>query len=370
MLAAMLDRFLVNAIGAVVEIDVSRRAADFRARAFDAWADARHEGSGVPDAVVVVPADTDDAAALSALSTEVTLAALAEKRGASLWMLHAAGLADERGRVVVMSAPSGTGKTTAARHLSRRFAYVSDETVAITADGAVVPYRKPLSIIAKGTPHKVQAAPSRLHADHPLQEDLRVAKIVVLDRRSDGPVVPDVEALDLATALELLAPQSSYLSDMTAPLHDIRGVLEATGGAVRVRYREVDTLDAVIDGFLSAESPTADRASETADAVPPQRPAAATVDGLVRTPVVDALELDGGRLAVLRRSDAGSRLHILDGIGPAVWEAAPGRTIAEITDKVVAAHGRPEGTDAQALVSSAVARLIADDLLRSGDSQS
>lgn len=38
----MSDRFLVNAVGAVIEIDASRRDEDFRARTLAAWTDARY----------------------------------------------------------------------------------------------------------------------------------------------------------------------------------------------------------------------------------------------------------------------------------------------------------------------------------------
>lgn len=365
----MSDRLRIAAIGASIEIDVSRRGEDFVARTREAWADALRGEGGVPDAVVGDRPDLDDDAALAMLSTDVTLAALAERRGLPLWMLHAAGLADGAGNVVVLSAPSGTGKTTAARHLSRRFAYVSDETVAITAEGAAVPYRKPLSVIEPDAPHKTQVAPSSLHRQHQLPEVLRVAKIVVLDRRPDGPEVPEVEALDLGAALEVLAPQTSYLSDMPAPLRLIADLLEATGGAVQVSYREVETLDAVVDGFLAAARFPADPYTGRASAVIEEPTPSATVGGYERTPVVDTLDLGDGRLAVLRRSEAGSRLHILDGIGPVVWATAPGRTIGEITDQVVAVHGSPEGADPQTLVSAAVAQLTTDDLLRSATTQ-
>jgi len=368
----MSDRLRVAAIGTLIDIELSDRGDRFAQRARQAWADALHESDAPPDAVVSDRLSLDDEAALAMLSTDVTLAALADRRGAALWMLHAAGLADETGRVLVLSAPSGTGKTTAARHLSRRFAYVSDETVAIAPDGAVVPYRKPLSVIEPEAPHKVQVAPSTLHGRHLLPDGLRVARIIVLDRRDDGPEVPEIETLDVASALEQLAPQTSYLSDMPAPLHIIRDLLDATGGAVRVSYREVETLDAVVDGFLAVDAerpaPVTDAKADSSEgrARPEADHAAA---GYERTPVVDALDLEDGRLALLRRSDAGSRLHILDGIGPAVWEAAPGGTLAGITDAVISAHGHPEGGDPHELVRSAVSQLIADDLLRAVDAQ-
>ena len=203
-LAVMPDRFLVTAVGAVVEIDVSRRSADFRAVAFDAWADARYDGADAPDATAVVPAGTGDAEALSALSTEVTMKALAHRRHDHVWMLHAAGLAAPDGRVVVLSAASGTGKTTAARHLSRRYAYISDETVGIDDAGRVVPYRKPLSIIERRDAPKAQIALSSTDRGRALPDDLRVAKIVVIDRSDDGPEEPEVDPLDISVAAPLV----------------------------------------------------------------------------------------------------------------------------------------------------------------------
>ncbi|MFX6027812.1 hypothetical protein ABTE84_20905, partial [Acinetobacter baumannii] len=74
-------------------------------------------------------------------------------------MLHAAGVAGSDGAVVVLVGPSGAGKTTAIRHLAARAGYVSDETIALNATGAVLPYRKPLSVITDGVAHKVQHSP-------------------------------------------------------------------------------------------------------------------------------------------------------------------------------------------------------------------
>jgi energy-coupling factor transporter ATP-binding protein EcfA2 len=359
----MRDRFLVDAVGAVIEIDVSRRSADFRARAFDAWADARHEGRGVPDAVAVVPADTDDAAALSALSTEVTMKALAHRRHDRLWMLHAAGIAAQDGRVVVLSAASGTGKTTAARHLSQRYAYVSDETIGIDDTGRVVPYRKPLSIIEQRSAPKSQVALSSIDDEWVLPSELRVAKIVVIDRSADGPEEPVVEALDIADALALLGPQTSYLAEGPAPLRRIAALLAATGGAMRLRYREVAGIDGIIDELLRTPLRPVDIIPwETIVPVsaPPQP------GGLVRAEVVDELAVDD-RTVLLRRTPTGGQVHVLDGIGPAIWAAADGSALERIVEAVVAKHGQPVGMDARAVVDAAVQRLLADGLLRDAE---
>lgn len=372
----MSDRIRVAAIGAVIDIDASTRGPVFADRVRAAWSDALTDADGPLHSVVRVREGGDDDAALALLSSDVTLAALALRRGDALWMMHAAGLADADGRVAVLSAPSGTGKTTAARRLARRYAYVSDETVGVAADGTVVAYRKPLSVIEAAAPHKVQVAPSSLHPGVPLSGAPRVAAVVVLDRRADGPESPEVERLDLAQALELLAPQTSYLSDAPRPLHLIRDVLDRVGGAVRVRYREAETLDAVVAALL-AEAPTgsesrADDAAPAPEPMPEPEPAPGPVAGgapgapgaLVRTAVVDALDLGDGRLALLRRTDDGSSVHVLDGIGPAVWRAADGRPLDDITAEVVRVHGRPEGADAGALVAAAAETLRADGLLR------
>ncbi|MBT2485010.1 MULTISPECIES: hypothetical protein [unclassified Microbacterium] len=358
----MPDRFLVSAVGAIVEIDVSSRDAAFRSLAYEAWADARYEGERVPAASVAAREDLDDAAALSTLSTDVTVAALSHRRSDPIWMLHAAGLAHESGRVVVLSAPAGTGKTTAARHLSRRYAYVSDETVGIRSDGVVLPYRKPLSIIEPQSAHKAQIALSSLGSGRPLPSALRVAKIVVIDRSPDGPAQPQLEQLDVAEALELLGPQTSYLCDAEAPLHRIAALLDATGGAVRLRYREVDTIDDLIDQLLSEQerpvAPVVPRIFEPVSEMT-QRPGT-----LARGEVVDQLDLDG-RTVLLRRTGSGGQVQVLDGIGPALWASANGSTLDELVVAVVAVHGEPEGADAHSIVESAVQRLLADGFLRS-----
>lgn len=355
----MPDRLLVNAVGAVIEIDASQRDEDFRARAAAAWTDARYEGDRVADAVAVVPADTEDAAALSALSTDVTIKALAHRRHDPIWMLHAAGLATDDGRVVVLSAASGTGKTTAARHLSKRYAYVSDETIGIDDTGRVVPYRKPLSIIEQDVVPKAQVALSSIGGAHPLPDELRVAKIVVIDRSPEGPEVPEVELLDVADALALLGPQTSYLSDGPAPLQRIAALLAATGGAVRLRYREVTGIDGIIDALLDVEpTPVPPIVARTAPVVD-----ASAAEAYRRAETVDELVLES-RVAVLRRTPTGGQVHVLDGIGPTIWSAAAGgSSLVQLVDAVVSAHGEPADGDPVTIVQTAVQVLIADGIL-------
>ncbi|MCK2035925.1 hypothetical protein KZC51_07230 [Microbacterium sp. SSW1-49] len=359
----MSDRFLVSAVGAVIAVDSASRGGSFQRRARDAWSDALIDGEADEDAVVTVRDTVSDDEALSLLSTDITLAALSHRQGDQLWMLHAAGLAEESGRVVVLSAASGTGKTTAARHLSRDYAYVSDETIAIDGTGAVLPYRKPLSIIDPQAAHKVQTALSSIDGGRALPASLRVAKIVVLDRSPDGPLEPVLEELDTATALELLAPQTSYLAHIPEPLQLIDALLTATGGAVRLRYREISTVDAAIGTLIATEPAAVSRispvgAANTAPAIAPRE------GGFARADAVDALDLRDGRLAVLRRSREGGLVSILDGIGPAIWGAANATGLDEIVRAVVAAHGTPDRVDAAQAVASAAQHLVDEGLLQ------
>ena len=73
------------------------------------------------------------------LTTQVTVAGLQATAGVRL-NLHAGGLADDRGRVLALVGPSGTGKTTATRTLAGRLGYLSDETVSMDAGGRVFPH--------------------------------------------------------------------------------------------------------------------------------------------------------------------------------------------------------------------------------------
>lgn len=356
----MLDRFRVSAVDAVIEIDVARRDEEFRARALAAWADALYQGDRSADAVVVVPAATDTAAALASLSSAVTAAALAHRRNDRVWMLHAAGLADDEGRVVVLSAAPGVGKTTAARHLARRYAYVSDETVGIDDAGQVMPYRKPLSIIDRPDMPKTQVAPSSLDGGRTLPGHLRVARVVVLDRSFDGPQEPRLDRLDVTEALALLGPQSSYLAETESSLRRIAALLDATGGAVRLRYREVTDIDAIIDDLVRTPFRPVNVVPPrgTPNAVPLLRQGAYT-----RAEMVDELVVDD-RIVLLRRTPTGGQVLVLDGIGPAIWAAADGSSVDEIVQAVIAAHGESERVDSRTAVAAALQDLVAAEVVR------
>jgi hypothetical protein len=300
------------------------------------------------------------------LSQQVTRAAIDARRG-DLWMLHAAGIATPRGDVVAFVGPSGRGKTTASRHLGRRYGYVSDETIGIARDGGVVAYRKPLSIIEEARAPKVERAASSIGLGG-IPQDLFISAIVLLHRDAAHHGAPAVRRLDLADALDDLVTQSSHLAERPDSLRFIAAIAEATGGIRAVRYREATDLERIVDELLLGEA--------TIPVVAPaivRHPAALadadgdSADGLrfSRAAAVDELELgSSGRIAVLTRDTVGrGNLRVLDGIAPTLWAAASGVPLNALVAAATAAHGVPASVDPVALVRASVNRLVLEGLL-------
>lgn len=198
---------------------------------------------------VRVPAELDDAAELDrvmdALSPAVTIAAIGHQAG-DLLMLHAAGVAAPDGRTVALVGPSGTGKTTASLLLGERFGYVTDETVAVRADGTVAAYPKPLSIRRDGTPYKAQTAVDHL-GDTPQSTTLH--RVVVL--RRDGAEDAWIERVPTLEALATVATETSYLRRMHRPLHHLADLLGARGGLRMLHYRDATQLVPLVDELMA-----------------------------------------------------------------------------------------------------------------------
>lgn len=271
-------------------------------------------------------------------------------------MLHAAGLADEDGRVVVLVGPSGRGKTTASTHLGRVFGYVSDETIGIQDDGSVLPYRKPSSIISGG-PNKDQHSPDQLGLRRLPAAPLRVAAIAILDRDPDGPETPTAERVPLSEVIGDLVAQSSYLTEMSTPLQDVAALARSVGGVLRVRYRESRDLPPLIRGLLEG-------ALEEVEIRDARATTPAVGDGpYLRAPYLDAVEDEVGALAILSSGavgaavQSGGELVVLGGIGPALWRAADGVGLDALEKAARDAYGEPPEGDITELVASAVADL-------------
>lgn len=347
----------VDALGVSIRIDDSGLPPVDREHLAEAWSGARSTAGRSPVSVVTPRPHFHFDDTVADITTQVTLAALAARRG-ELWMVHAGAVADEHGRVVMFSGRSGMGKTTLMSRLAREFAYVTDESVGVDAGGGVLPYRKPLSIIDDRARAKRQVSPERLGLRALPNAPLRLHAIVVLDR-TEADTPPRLAPLDIADALGALAPQCSYLAELETPLQTTVGHIEGVGGALRLRYREAD--DTV--GLVRAVFAEARDASPTSVAPQPVTPARGQ-EGFARTPVLDAIALGEDRLALLHRAVRDeTAVHIIDGIGPALWGAADGVSFDELVAAAVHRHGAPTNGDAASAVRSAVEALCAAGLI-------
>lgn len=358
----------IDALGVRIDLDLGGCPADEADAVRAAWRDALALGDDDAEVTLRVREDSDasdTAHLLERLSQRVTLAAIDARRG-DLWMLHAAGLALPDGRVIVFIGPSGRGKTTASRVLGAHLGYVSDETIAIDAEGRVFPYRKPLSIIEGGVFPKAQRAPSELGLGALPDVPLHLAAIVLLDRRTDAGDAPAWEPVDLGDALEELVSQSSYLPSLSEPLQMMARLTASAGGVQRVIYREAATLHLAVEalaGRTPTDAPFAGRVPALGAESP--RPGLSLWH---RAATLDALELDDpDRIVLLQPDDAdGGTVRVLAGIAPTLWRAASGATRDGLVAAAVAAHGEPEGADAGEAVDAALAELLDAGVLTVG----
>lgn len=354
---------VVDAVGARIGIDTASLDAGDHRLVAAAWRDAQAPSTTAPDAVVVPRGARGTEQMLASLSMDVTRAAIAARRGAA-WLLHAAGVAAPDGRVVVFVGRSGAGKTTATRALGQRWGYVSDETVSIDAEGAVLPYRKPLSVITDGHDVKVQHAPADLGLRPLPDAPLRVARVVLLDRHTDGGPAR-LEPETLSGALPDLAVNSSALAAMADPLRTLARVIARTGGVLRARYADARDLVPLVEELLAAPP----LASDIDDPTIPLRSAPDTAQTppstIERAPFVDTCALEDGRIAVLSARDFGdAELRVLDGIGPSIWQEAAGTTREQLIAAVERRHGAPPpGVAVDALIDEAIEALHREGLL-------
>ncbi|PRB43902.1 hypothetical protein CQ020_07600 [Arthrobacter sp. MYb23] len=284
----------------------------------------------------------------SELTSAVTLAGITAGRG-DLVMLHAAALADGKtGRAVALVGRSGMGKTTATRCLGAALGYVTDETVAVDGSGKIVPYPKPLSLIVEdANAPKRQISPDDLGLlVAPAATTL--ALIVLLDRNPDA-TVPKVTPLSHGEAMIELAPHTSSLGEVSQPVSRLCGILDATGGAVRVTYSEAADLAAVLPGLLERPAISKTWTSVLSGGTRPSegqpRLDAARFTVLKRADLLDAVEIpspsgDGTELIVMN----GQGVIRLTGIGPAIWHAlaTPG-DVDGIADRLAPHIGLPPG---------------------------
>ncbi|MBX3089097.1 MAG: hypothetical protein KF772_00750 [Cryobacterium sp.] len=287
------------------------------------------------------------------LSSAVTLNLIGLARRDYL-LLHAAAVADPgSGAVLALIGPSGSGKTTASITLSRTFGYVTDETVAVASDLTVKPYPKPLSIVQPGSKIKKQQSPDELEL---LSVDgfppLSLAAVALLDR-SAASARPKVEPVALADAIADLVPQISYLSERERPLRQLAQLIGRVGGIQRLKYRDAKDLPEIAARFFAGSVPP----GEAEDWQPAAIDSSAN-SGIRRAKVADAIRSEE-QLIVL----AGDVVRVLDGIAPAIWEAANGVGLDAIAAAVIEKFGQPAEGSALELTRGAVEELAAAGLL-------
>lgn len=181
------------------------------------------------------------------LHRSVTQHAIAKQIG-KLHMFHSCAIADDNGSVIGLVARSGTGKTTAARTLGKRFRYVTDETLACDSAGKVYPFPKPLSIKKENESGKTGQSP--LDAGlRPLDQNqpLTLRALVLLQRDKDRTKPPELKPIPVHEAIGYIAPETSSLLAVPHPLSTLAGLLTRSGGPWALQYRDIDDCDHLID---------------------------------------------------------------------------------------------------------------------------
>ncbi|MGB4137829.1 MAG: ATP-binding protein [Microbacterium sp.] len=343
----MTAAFDVSALGARVRLQPAEDLdPQVVARVRASWADAILTDGGEPDATVPIPSDVDAELMAERLTVNVTLAALGHRRG-ELVMFHAAGVADERGRVAAFVGPSGRGKTTLSRALGQEYGYVSDESIGVAPDLEVLPYRKPLSLVRKGAP-KEQVAPSAFGVQGLPDAPLRLSALAILDRDADLDA-PVIERVGLCDAVAELVPQMSYFPELSTPLQALAGMADRIGGLVHLRYPDATKVAPLIPELL-----------DRADVAEPWEPVPA---GVAEGPYDDSAVVDAVRVGDRTVVLTARRIQVLDGIAPTVWDAVrTGNDLDGIVAQVVEEFGEPEG-DPRELVGNALDALIDEGIL-------
>ena len=220
----------------------------------------------------------------------------------------------------------------------------------MASDRSVDPYEKPLSILdPEGSGKKQQRGPDSLALRRP-PAVLHLARIVLLDRDKARPQ-PALEPLDLLDAMMAVIPQTSALTRLTDPLHELAGMIDACGGAYRLSYAEIAECAGLLQKLVASPPACTTSWGELATASAP--PGLALWDGRWRQAAVDDAIRVGDEALLL----VGGTPMRLGGIGMSIWEAVgEGLAWAGILDAVVGRHGAHP--DAEVLVDEALDSLV------------
>ena len=333
-------------------VDLVLDASTEDAAAIDrAWARCSR-ASDVPSttATRIELSSTPAVGAHASLASRLTRVGIEGLAGQQL-LFHAAGLADDDGRVLVLVGPSGAGKSTATVELCREaFGYVTDETVAVDDSFAIVPFPKPLLIRKRPLPPKDVIGPDELGL-RTCPPHVRASKLVLL--RRDGTAEARLERLPLADALLALIPETSSLGRLHTPLQTLSRFVERCGGVSALHYSEIADAAHLLTALMDDEADDVDpweavAVDASSDPIP---------ETVVAAPVDDAVRI-GDEVVVLKD---GRPFH-LRGIGATLWTTAvAGATSAQMTAAVDRAHGRhPDG---DRLVQTAVESMLEHGVL-------
>jgi len=358
------EDYVVDAFGARWSLDTGALEVTARERLHTLWGRCRVLGVVATDVGVerFVVTDSDP----YAVSRAITLASLQRRRGSAV-LLHAAGLSRGQ-RAIALVGPSGAGKSTAARVLGRHFGYLSDETVAIEADGRVAPYPKPVSIITdpQAPWDKGEWSPDELGL-RTASEPVYLTGLVVLERDPTR-TSPELVNLPLIDALLAVIAQSSSLPLLERPLHRLAEVISGSGGPYVLRYNEIGDCVDLLEELLAGETGS-DRTPWTSTPPAPNSPNRTVGDGpevsptvqwgefgtdtpIVRAPWRDAVHGEDGTLVLVDETPVR-----LGPVGEVLWRAAPGPiSRADAYAAVVAALG--PHPDAARAVDDGIATLV------------
>lgn len=304
------------------------------------------------------------------LSRAVTRRGIYRLRGTGPLLLHAAAVSDGD-RAVVLVARSGGGKSTAARHLSRSFGYVTDESVVITADGAIAPYPKPPSIITDPDRpgDKDEPAPDEVGMSG-TPTTVRLGSLLGLRRDPDS-TTPGIVETDLSQHLLDLIPETSSLWLTDHGLDRLARAVTAGGPPAQLHYAEIDECVELVREHLVEARPVEPwwvhlpppESTAWRESVPPRPsqdlgPALLSADATVgRAPWSDALD-DAGALVILQ----GSAVYRIEATLRAAWLVTEQPlTVREVADAIVTLQG--PHPDAEDLVLQAVRALVEQCLL-------
>jgi hypothetical protein len=195
---------------------------------------------------------SDLAVLMDHLSPLITRLAVTAQAG-RLLMFHACALADPAtGGTAILFGPSGIGKTTLARTLGHRFAYLTDETAAIDDTMRLHAYPKPLSILdAPDSALKRQVSPGELGLIRDVSEACSLRSLIQLSRDPELTGAAVVERLHTIDALPGLAAQTSFSRRYEKPLHRMAAVAQHVGGIRKISYREAEQVGPLVAELLA-----------------------------------------------------------------------------------------------------------------------